>query len=127
MNRGFTRKWKKTKFFLILHAFFAYIIFKFVNVMSEEILLGKSGAIVNYRQSKKIIHPRFAVLSFPGITTRAAAYQLIGHTVAWETVTGKEIKGKITRVHGNSGAVCAHFKDGGLPGQAFGSLIKIVK
>lgn len=95
--------------------------------MSEEILLGKTGWIVNYRQSKKIIHPRFAILSFPGIESRGEAGKLIGHTIAWETPTGKQIKGKITRIHGGNGAVCAHFTEGGLPGQAFGTQIKIVK
>ncbi len=96
--------------------------------MSQEIILGKVGNIVNYRQSKKIIHPRFSILQFPGIDSKEeAASKLLGHVVAWETSTGKMIKGKITRVHGRNGAVCAHFKDGGLPGQAFGSLIKIIK
>ncbi|MHA1611936.1 MAG: 50S ribosomal protein L35ae, partial [Promethearchaeota archaeon] len=94
--------------------------------MSEYIAIGKKGYIVSYRQSKKIIHPRFTVLSFPGIENRKdAAKHLLGHTIAWETETGKLKKGKITRIHGNSGAVCANFKKGGLPGQAFGSFVKI--
>ncbi|MHA1718096.1 MAG: 50S ribosomal protein L35ae [Promethearchaeota archaeon] len=96
--------------------------------MSEDLIIGKKGYIVNYRQSKKIIHPRFSILQFPGIETRKdAAKKLLGHTVRWTTSSGKIIKGKITRVHGNNGAVCAHFKDGGLPGQAFGTKITIVK
>lgn len=98
--------------------------------MSNEIItvLGKEGYIVNYRMSKKIIHPRFSILQFPEITTRADAGRLLlGHTVAWKSPAGKLIKGAITRVHGKNGAVCAHFKKGGLPGQAFGTRIKIVK
>lgn len=96
--------------------------------MSEEVSIGKSGWIVNYRQSKHIIHPRFAVLQFPGVTNRSeASQQLLGHMVAWETPSGRRIVGKITRIHGGNGAVLAHFKDGGLPGQAFGNPIKIVK
>ncbi len=91
-------------------------------------LLGKEGYIVNYRQSKKIIHPRFSILQFPGVETRQDAGRvLIGHTVAWQSPAGKLIKGKITRLHGKNGAVCAHFKNGGLPGQAFGTRIKIIK
>ena len=96
-------------------------------IMSEEFLLGKMGRIANYRMSKKTIHPRFAILVFPGIQTRDAAFQLIGRTVAWQSLTGKVIKGKITRVHGGNGQVLAHFKNGGLPGQSFGTSIKIVK
>jgi large subunit ribosomal protein L35Ae len=96
--------------------------------MAEDIILGKKGWIVNYRQSKKIIHPRFAILQFPGITTRDdAVKKLLGHTISWETPSGKVIKGKITRIHGRNGAVAAHFKDGGLPGQAFGTPISIIK
>lgn len=97
---------------------------------TEEIqnVIGKEGYIVNYRQSKKIIHPRFSILQFPEIDTRKDAGRLLlGHTVAWVSEAGKVLKGKITRVHGKNGAVCAHFKNGGLPGQAFGSKIKIVK
>ena len=97
---------------------------------SEEIInvVGKEGYIVNYRQSKKIIHPRFSILQFTEIDTRKAAGRLLlGHTVAWTSPAGKLIKGKITRVHGKNGAVCAHFKNGGLPGQAFGTKIKIIK
>jgi len=93
-----------------------------------DIVIGLKGSIVNYRMSKKIIHPRFSILVFPGIETRTdAGKKLLGHTVNWTTSSGKIIKGKITRVHGNNGAVCAHFKDGGLPGQAFGSKVTIVK
>ncbi|WP_457557599.1 50S ribosomal protein L35ae [Candidatus Harpocratesius sp.] len=96
--------------------------------MSEDIVIGKKGYIVNYRKSKKIIHPRFTVLQFPGIETRKeAARTLLGHTIAWETPTGKLKTAKITRVHGNNGAVCAHFKNGGLPGQAFGTFVKIIR
>jgi large subunit ribosomal protein L35Ae len=96
--------------------------------MSEEIVIGRKGHFVGYRRSKKIIHPRFAILKFPNIDKKTdAAKLLLGRTVAWETQTGKLIKGKITRLHGNSGAVCANFKDGGLPGQAFGTDLKIIK
>jgi ribosomal protein L35AE/L33A len=109
----------------IINANFIHL--RYIN-MSQEITIGKKGFIVNYRQSKKIIHPRFAILQFPGIETKEdAGRELLGHTVAWESPTGKQIKGKITRLHGRNGAVCANFKDGGLPGQAFGTNIKIIK
>jgi ribosomal protein L35AE/L33A len=93
----------------------------------SEIAIGKQAYIVSYRRSRKIIHPRFVILKFPDINDRGAASSLIGHVVGWETETGKIIKGTISRVHGNRGAVRAHFKDGSLPGQAFGTFIKILK
>ena len=97
--------------------------------MSEkpDVIVGKTGIVMNYRQAVSHIQPRFVILKFPGYSNRKEAAKLLSHTVAWETVTGKIIKGKITRIHGNSGAVCAHFKEGGLPGQSFGTAIKIVK
>ena len=39
----------------------------------------------------------------------------------------KELKGAITRAHGNNGAVRAHFKKAGVPGQALGQKVKIIK
>ncbi|MFA4983551.1 MAG: 50S ribosomal protein L35ae, partial [Candidatus Micrarchaeia archaeon] len=38
--------------------------------------------------------------------------------------TGKEIIGKVSKAHGNSGAVLARF-DKGLPGQAIGTEVEI--
>lgn len=95
--------------------------------MSSEILVGKQGYIVSYRRGRHVIQPQFAILKFPDIKTRVEAAKLLGKIVGWETPTGKLIKGKISRIHGNNGAVAAHFVDGGLPGQAFGTFIKILK
>lgn len=95
--------------------------------MSLELPIGKQGYIVNYRRSRHVIHPRFTIVKFDNVTTREQAFQLIGHWVGWETPTGKIIRGKITRVHGNLGCVAAHFTEGGLPGQAFGTMIKLIK
>ena len=55
------------------------------------------------------------------------ANKLIGRIVVWITPSGKELKGVITRAHGNNGAVRAHFKKAGVPGQALGNRIKIIK
>ena len=96
--------------------------------MSSELLIGKEGIVMNYRRSRHIIHPRFCILKFPEINTRKdASRDLVGRTVAWKTETGRQIRGVITRPHGNSGAVRTHFKKGGLPGQALGTKIKIIK
>ncbi|MHA1884995.1 MAG: 50S ribosomal protein L35ae, partial [Promethearchaeota archaeon] len=47
--------------------------------------------------------------------------------VVWKSSTGKELKGIITRAHGNNGAVRAHFKKAGVPGQALGTKVQIIK
>ena len=88
---------------------------------------GLVGTFLNYRQSKSVVHHKHSILKFPGIETRKDAYKLIGKEVIWESSTGKELKGTITRVHGKKGAVVANFKKAGLPGQAIGDKVYITK
>ena len=94
--------------------------------MSEQIEFPEYGVISSYRRSKTIIHPRFAILHFAGFETRNDAYKLIGKKVKWKSRAGKVVKGTITRVHGKKGAVCGHFKEGGLPGEALGQKIELL-
>lgn len=90
-------------------------------------LLGMEGVISNYRRGRHTVHPKHCILVFPNIKTRKEANKLIGRTVVWLTPTGKELKGVISRAHGNNGAVRAHFKKAGVPGQALGQKVKIIK
>ncbi len=90
-------------------------------------LLGLEGVISNYRRGRHTIHPKHCILIFPNIETRKQANKLIGRTVIWTTPTGKNLRGLITRAHGNSGAVRAHFKKAGVPGQALGTKVRIIK
>ena len=90
-------------------------------------LLGMEGVISNYKGGRHTIHQKHCILVFPNIKTRKDANKLIGRTVVWVTPTGKELKGVISRAHGNNGAVRAHFKKAGVPGQALGKKIKIIK
>ncbi len=94
---------------------------------STKILLGLEGVISNYKRGRHTLHPKHCILVFPGISSRKESNKLIGRTVAWTSSTGKELKGTITRAHGNSGAVRAHFKKAGVPGQALGQKVRIVK
>jgi ribosomal protein L35AE/L33A len=90
-------------------------------------LLGLEGVISNYRRGRHTIHPKHCILVFPNVKTRKEANKLLGRTVVWTSPTGKDLKGIITRAHGNSGAVRAHFKKAGVPGQALGSKVRIIK
>ncbi|MBY8982651.1 MAG: 50S ribosomal protein L35ae [Candidatus Lokiarchaeota archaeon] len=85
------------------------------------------GAIANYRRGRHTIHLKHCILVFPEIKSKKEANKLIGRIVLWTSSSGKDLKGKITRSHGNNGAVRAHFKKAGLPGQALGKKIKIIK
>jgi len=88
---------------------------------------GLQGTFLNYRQSRSVVHHKHSILKFPGIENRKDAFKLIGKIVSWESSSGKELKGTITRVHGKNGAVVAIFKKAGLPGQAIGNNVFIVK
>ena len=89
--------------------------------------LGMEGVISNYKRGRHTVHQKHCILIFSDIKTRKDANRLIGRTVIWKSSSGKELKGKITRAHGNSGAVRAHFKKAGVPGQALGTKIRIIK
>ncbi|MFX1453011.1 MAG: 50S ribosomal protein L35ae [Promethearchaeota archaeon] len=95
--------------------------------MNKLDMLGMEGTIANYKRGRHTVHPKHCIIVFPEIKTRKAANKFIGRTVIWTTPTGKELKGRISRAHGNSGAVRAHFKEAGVPGQALGQKVKIVK
>ncbi len=95
--------------------------------MSKLQYLGKEGIISNYRMGRHTINQKQNIIVFPDINTRKEANRLIGRVIVWKSPTGKELKGTIMRAHGNNGAVRAHFQKAGLPGQALGQRIKIIK
>jgi len=90
-------------------------------------LIGKEGVISNYKRGRHTVHQKHCIIVFQDIKTRKDANKLIGKTVVWKSPTGKDLKGIITRSHGNNGAVRAHFKKAGVPGQALGMKVKIIK
>ena len=95
--------------------------------MTDKTLTDLEGVFVNYRRSRHRQHLKHAILKFPGYENRKEAYKLIGRTVAWDTPSGKSLIGKVTRVHGKNGQVVALFKKAGLPGQALGQTVYVVK
>ncbi len=82
------------------------------------------GRIVNYRRGKNTEYTNQYVIELDEVKTRDDAYKWLGKKVVWRTPSGKTITGKITRVHGNKGAVVARFNKG-LPGQAIGTEVEI--
>lgn len=83
------------------------------------------GIIVNYRRGRKTQTTNQMVIQFPKVD-KIQAEKLVGKTVTYECVgkAKKEIKGEITAVHGNSGAVRAHFETG-MPGQSIGQKVRL--
>lgn len=90
-------------------------------------ILGIEGIVSNYRRGRHTVHLKHCIIVFPNINTKKDANKLIGRTVSWMSPSGKELKGVLNRAHGNNGALRAHFKKAGLPGQALGQRVKIIK
>ena len=90
-------------------------------------ILGMEGTISNYKRGRHTVHQKHCILVFPNIKSRKEANKLISRTVVWKSSSGKELKGVISRAHGSNGAVRAHFKRAGVPGQALGQKVKIIK
>lgn len=82
------------------------------------------GRLSNYRRGVHTEYTNQYVIEVDGVNDRASASGIIGKRVVWKTSTGKEIIGKVSKAHGNSGAVLARFEKG-LPGQAIGTEVEI--
>lgn len=83
------------------------------------------GIIVNYRRGRKTQTTNQMVVIIPDVD-KAKATELVGKTAVYvcEGKNKKEIKGTVSAVHGNKGAVRVHFETG-MPGQAIGGKISI--
>lgn len=82
------------------------------------------ATIVNFRGSRRRKNFSQIILKINKIDDKKKTEELIGKEVIWKTASGKEIKGKITAAHGNSGAVRSKFEKG-LPGQSLGTKVEI--
>ncbi|MBI5064630.1 50S ribosomal protein L35ae [Candidatus Woesearchaeota archaeon] len=84
------------------------------------------AVIAAFRGSHRVKRGNHMVIHLDGVDSREKAMKSVGKSVVW-TSPGKEkkqIKGKITSAHGNSGAVRAIFERG-LPGQSLGEEVKV--
>lgn len=84
-------------------------------VMSEEMISRTTipATFVSFRRGLRRIYPRHALVKIENVTSRNDAGSYIGNGVVCYKM-GKEkerhpVHGVITRVHGNSGVVCARF------------------
>ncbi len=83
-----------------------------------------NAVVVNFRSSKHRQKGNYMVILPDGCDKKDKAAKLVGKTVVWESPAKKQIKGKITAAHGNSGAVRVLFEKG-MPGQSVGARVKI--
>ncbi len=66
------------------------------------------------------------IIVVDGVEDKEKAKALVGKTVVWTSPgkNKKQLKGKISAVHGGKGAVRAIFETG-MPGQSLGEVVKI--
>ena len=81
------------------------------------------AVIVNYRRGVNLQNLHQMVLE-PKVKSRAEASKLIGNTCIYKTISGKEMRGKVTGLHGTKTAVKARFATP-LPPESIGKKIEI--
>ena len=80
--------------------------------------------VLQFRRGRHTITEKHFLIEVEGIKTREEAGKLVGKEVVWKSTAGKEIKGKVSSNHGNSGAVRAIFETG-MPGQSISQKVEI--
>ncbi len=83
-----------------------------------------SGKVIQFRRGRKTITEKHFLIKVEDSDNREKAEKFIGKEVVWKSPAGKEIRGKISGVHGNKGVVRAIFEKG-LPGQAIATKVEI--
>ena len=79
---------------------------------------------MSFRRSRRRQNTRQIILKVENISSKENTKSVIGKTFVWRSSSGKEIKGKISNYHGNSGNVRA-ILERGVPGQAIGDEVEI--
>lgn len=83
------------------------------------------GIIINYRRGRRTQTTNQMIVMVPDVDKEQAS-KLVGKTAVYtcEGKAKKEIKGTVSSIHGNKGAVRVLFEKG-MPGQAIGGKISI--
>ena len=82
------------------------------------------GIITSFRRGIRTQKKYQMLVRVKGVETREKAKTLVDKNVSWKTSSGKEIKGKVTNIHGNSGILRVQFEKG-MPGQSLGQKVKL--
>ncbi|PGH14890.1 60S ribosomal protein L33-A [Helicocarpus griseus UAMH5409] len=91
------------------------------------------GRHLSYQRGKRITNPNTSLIKLEGVEDSKAASFYLGKKVAFvyrakREVQGSKIRviwGKVTRTHGNSGAVRAQFRHN-LPPKSFGATVRVM-
>lgn len=82
------------------------------------------ACVKSFRRGKNTKYDRQVIAELDGVEKSEEVTKLVGKKAVYRTKGGKEIKGKVSSPHGNSGALRIRFRKG-LPGQIIGSTIEI--
>ncbi|OGI14779.1 50S ribosomal protein L35ae [Candidatus Micrarchaeota archaeon RBG_16_49_10] len=82
------------------------------------------GMILTYRRGKNTQDTNQVLVKVEGVENREQAEKMVGKALVWKTPGDREIKGKITAVHGAKGVLRAKF-DRNLPGQSFKTTVEV--
>ncbi len=80
--------------------------------------------VKSFRRGINTKYDKQIIAESEDVKDKEEAVEKVGKKAVYETKGGKEIKGKVTSPHGNSGAMRIRFRKG-LPGQAIGTKIEI--
>jgi len=85
------------------------------------------AVIVNFKGGRHTQIGNQMIVKVESVDSREKASKLVGKEMVYacQGKAKKEIKGKVTSAHGNSGAVRVYFEKG-MPGQSVGKEIKLV-
>jgi len=81
--------------------------------------------ILNFRSGKHTQYNNQMIIKMEKVDSRDDAKKLLGRQVTWKTISGKEIKGNVSKAHGNKGALLVIFEKG-LPGQSLNNEVEVV-
>ena len=82
------------------------------------------GIIATFRGSHKTQYGNQMIVIADGVDSKVKAKTPIGKYVVWTSPGKKTITGKITKEHGNNGALRVLFERG-MPGQSVGAKVEI--
>ncbi|KAI1793427.1 60S ribosomal protein L33-A-like protein [Ganoderma leucocontextum] len=95
--------------------------------------LYSKGRVLGHKRSKRNSRPNTSLLQIEGVATKEDAQFYLGKRVAYvyrakRAIQGSKVRviwGRVTRPHGNSGAVKGKFSSN-LPPHAFGASVRVM-
>ncbi len=83
------------------------------------------ATILNFRVGRHTQTNDEMIVKVSGVNDKATAEKLVSKSVEWVTPSGKTIKGKIVKAHGNKGALRVKFEKS-MPGQSITTKLKVL-